>query len=137
MTANAKNSLIIVALSFIIVIVCTTTYRIWKYKEMMRSLVIQEITLADIADGEYEGEMNLSLVCAKVKVSMHQGRIENISILKHENGRGKKAEKIIEDVIGQQKLGVNVITGATGSSKAILKAIENALKGADTSNSVK
>jgi uncharacterized protein with FMN-binding domain len=32
---------------------------------------------------------------------------------------------------------VNTITGATASSKAILKAIENALKGADTSNSVK
>ena len=93
-----------------------------------------EITLADIADGEYEGEYDLSLVYAKVKVTINKGRIENIAILKHDNGRGKKAEKIIEDVIGQQKLGVNAITGATASSKAILKAIENALQDAETSD---
>ena len=37
-------------------------------------------------------------------------------------------------MIGQQKLGVNAITGATASSKAILKAIENALQDAETSD---
>jgi uncharacterized protein with FMN-binding domain len=134
MTVTTRNSIIIVAISVIMALICTTTYRLWKYKETVKSLTVQEPKLTDIADGEYEGEYDLSLVYAKVKVTINKGRIENIAILKHDNGRGKKAEKIIEDVIGQQKLGVNAITGATASSKAILKAIENALQDAETSD---
>lgn len=130
MTVTTRNSVIIVVSSVIMALVCTTTYRLWKYKEMVKSLTVQEPTLNDIADGEYEGEYDLSLVYAKVKVTMNKGKIENIAILKHDNGRGKRAEKIIEDVISQQKLGVNAITGATASSKAILKAVENALQDA-------
>ena len=134
MTVTTRNSIIIVAISVIMALICTTTYRLWKYKETVKSLTVQEPKLTDIADGEYEGEYDLSLVYAKVKLTINKGRIENIAILKHDNGRGKKAEKIIEDVIGQQKLGVNAITGATASSKAILKAIENALQDAETSD---
>lgn len=132
MTVTTRNSVIV--LSVIMALVCTTTYRLWKYKEMVKSLTVQDVGLTGIADGEYEGEFDLRLVYAKVKVTMHQGRIENITILKHENGRGKRAERIIEDVVSQQKVGVNAITGATASSKAILKAVENALKAANTSN---
>lgn len=130
MTVTTRNSIIIVVSSFIMALVCATTYRLWKYKEMVKSLTVQEPALNDIADGEYEGEFDISLVYAKVKVTMNKGKIENIAILKHDNGRGKSAEKIIEDVISQQKLGVNVITGATASSKTILKAVENALQDA-------
>lgn len=130
MTVTTRNSVIIVVSSVIMALVCTTTYRLWKYKEMVKSLTVQEPALNDIADGEYEGEFDISLVYAKVKVTMNKGKIENIAILKHDNGRGKSAEKIIEDVISQQKLGVNVITGATASSKTILKAVENALQDA-------
>lgn len=133
MTAHTRNRVIIAVLSVIIALICTTAFRLWKYNEMVKSLSVQDVTLSGVADGEYMGECDLSLVYAKVKVTMRDGRIENIAILKHENGRGKSAERIIEDVIGQQKTTVNTITGATASSKAILKAVENALKDANTS----
>ncbi len=134
MTVTTRNSLIIVVSSVILALVFTTTYRLGKYKEMVNALTVKEPALNDIADGEYEGEFDLSLVYAKVKVTMNKGKIENIAILKHDNGRGKKAERIIEDVISQQKLGVNAITGATVSSKAILKAVENALQDVKTAD---
>ena len=94
MTVTTRNSIIIVAISVIMALICTTTYRLWKYKETVKSLTVQEPKLTDIADGEYEGEYDLSLVYAKVKVTINKGRIENIAILKHDNGRGKKAEKL-------------------------------------------
>jgi len=134
MTVTTRNSLIIVVSSVILALVFTTTYRLGKYKEMVNALTVKEPALNNIADGEYEGEFDLSLVYAKVKVTMNKGKIENIAILKHDNGRGKKAERIIEDVISQQKLGVNAITGATVSSKAILKAVENALQDVKTAD---
>jgi uncharacterized protein with FMN-binding domain len=42
---------------------------------------------------------------------------------------GKKAEAIVPAIIEAQNLTVDVVSGATGSSKAILKAVENALVG--------
>ncbi len=60
-----------------------------------------------------------------MKVENHT--ITDIDILKHDNGKGKAAEAITSDVIKNQSVQVDVVTGATYSSKVILKAIENAL----------
>lgn len=51
-----------------------------------------------------------------------------IKIIEHENGLGGKAEKIVDDVISRQSLEVDALSGATVSSKYIIKAIENALQ---------
>ena len=53
---------------------------------------------------------------------------KKIERIKHDHGRGKKAEIQTDLIIKNQSLNVDVITGATASSKAILKATENALK---------
>ena len=39
-----------------------------------------------------------------------------------------KAEKIVNDVISEQSSEVDAVSGATVSSKCIIKAIENALQ---------
>lgn len=51
-----------------------------------------------------------------------------IKIIEHENGLGSKAEKIVDDVISRQSLKVDAVSGASASSKCIIKAIENALQ---------
>jgi len=51
----------------------------------------------------------------------------SFTILEHDNGKGGKAEKIVDDVIKAQSLNVDVVSGATVSSKVILKAGEMAL----------
>lgn len=128
MKAHIRNKVVISIISVFLALVCTTVYRFWKFKELVKSLSVEELQMAAIADGEYEGEYDLSLVYAKVKVTVHQGRIDKIEILKHDNGNGKIAESIIDEVIKEQKLGVNTVSGATASSKALLKATENALE---------
>lgn len=60
---------------------------------------------------------------------MENRKIIAINILEHRNGMGSKAEAIINSVIQAQSLQVDAITGATGSSTVILKAIEDALDG--------
>ena len=40
---------------------------------------------------------------------------------------GNKAETIVDDVVDKQTLDVDTVSGATVSSKVILKSIENAL----------
>ncbi|MGI6213712.1 MAG: FMN-binding protein [Christensenellales bacterium] len=86
------------------------------------------IDLSEIEDGEYIGSFSVFPVAAKVKVTIVDHEITKIDILEHDNGRGKSAEVITEDIIEQQSLDVDVITGATHSSKVILLAVEDALE---------
>ena len=51
-------------------------------------------------------------------------------MLEHKNGQGTPAEVIPEKVVETQTLEVDIVSGATYSSKVILKAIENALNNA-------
>lgn len=88
---------------------------------------IQNIDLTKVKDGTYEGKYQALPVTAEVKVTVVNNEISEISIVKHTNGQGKAAEGIIEEVISAQSLQVDVISGATYSSKVILKAIEDAL----------
>jgi len=64
----------------------------------------------------------------ETKTYIQSGKITKIEILKHINGQGKNAEQIIDNIMKQQKINVDTISGATYSSKAIQKAIENSLK---------
>ena len=82
-------------------------------------------------DGIYRGNYNMSSTPNKatVEVFIHDHQIIKIDILEHScSSIGKKAEKIIESIIAYQSLSVDVISGATSSSKTILKAVENALQ---------
>ncbi|MFW6030648.1 MAG: FMN-binding protein [Halanaerobiales bacterium] len=91
------------------------------------NIELNGIDLDQIEDGEYIGECNTTLVSAKVKVVVTRNKIDKIELLKHDNGRGEKAETIVDSVLDNQRTKVDMISGATGSSKAILKAIEDAL----------
>jgi uncharacterized protein with FMN-binding domain len=90
-------------------------------------LVISNVELLEVYDGIYTGEYIQSPVKAVVQVEVESHQISKIKILEHQNGLGQKAETIVDDVLNQQILNVDSISGATVSSKVILKAIENAL----------
>lgn len=85
--------------------------------------------LSYLSDGNYTGEYSLLPVHVKVQVSVSEHQITDIAILEHDNGLGSAAESITFDVIEQQSLDIDAVSGATVSSKCILKAIENALEG--------
>ncbi len=57
-----------------------------------------------------------------------EGRIIDITLLEHRNEKGKPAEKILNQIVKQQKVPVDVVSGCTCSSKVIMKALEQALK---------
>jgi uncharacterized protein with FMN-binding domain len=82
-------------------------------------------------DGVYRGSYDLSGTPVKVTVdvTVQNQNITAVNIIKHIcSPIGKKAKKITERIIEQQSLDVDVVSGATGSSMAIMKAIENALR---------
>ena len=99
-----------------------------RYKQGIKTLTINRINPAEVHDGTYEGYYDLDLVKARVNVTVSDGKITDITVIEHVNGRGEPAEAILKTVMDAQDLSVAVVSGATASSKAILKAIENALK---------
>ncbi|MDL2232024.1 FMN-binding protein [Ruminococcaceae bacterium OttesenSCG-928-L11] len=83
--------------------------------------------LTQLADGTYTGSCDNGMVKVQVAVEVRDHSIADVRITEHDNGRGAPAEAITGEVIRQQSVEVDAVSGATFSSKTILKAIENAL----------
>ena len=98
-----------------------------QYKEM-------QVSLSDItakADGTYRGEVDFkgTPISVIVDVVLQEHVITAINIIKHTcSPIGKKAEVVVSKIIETQSLDVDIVTGATVSGKAILKAVEEALR---------
>lgn len=88
---------------------------------------IESFDVSSLESGRYVGEYSVPPVSATVEVRISDGRIDQILLLDHGNGMGQPAEAIIDDVIEKQSLQIDSISGATYSSRVILKAIEDAL----------
>lgn len=93
----------------------------------IKEMTIRNPDLNAIQSGTYYGESGNKWVSAAVEIVMEDQKIKSLKLVKHETGLGKKAESIIDSVMLKQSLDVDVISGATISSKTILKSIENAL----------
>jgi len=110
------------AITVLIIIGCSTTY-----KNLQPSLP----NLNNIQNGTYRGEYSLpkTPVSAVLDVTVQNHVLTAIKIIEHKcSPIGKKAESIIDRVIERQSLDVDAVSGATGSSKTILMAVENALQ---------
>ena len=95
-----------------------------------REIADMQLSMPDLGhtkSGNYFGAASTKMVKAEVAVSIRNHRIKNIELINHETGVGKKAEVLTDSVISYQTVELDVISGATVSSKIILKAIENAV----------
>lgn len=99
-----------------------------EYKKRIEGIVISRVDLSNVRDGSYRGSFDAIFVGAEVVVQVKNHTIESIDLVKHKNERGAKAEAIVDKIISEQSVAVDVISGATNSSKVILKAVENALE---------
>jgi len=97
-------------------------------KKNLSMLEYKSVDMDTVADGVYQGEADARLVFVRVEVSVKDHRIEDIKILEHKNGLGRKAEAIIEAMMEQNSYEVDAVSGATLSSEAIKSAVSKALK---------
>ncbi|HHV94955.1 MAG TPA: FMN-binding protein [Clostridiaceae bacterium] len=98
-----------------------------KSMEELAKITISDVDLSQLENGSYTGSYKTGLVSAKVKVKVNDHKIIEVELLEHNNGKGAPAEIIPDKVVEAQTLNVDTVSGATYSSKVILKAIENAL----------
>lgn len=105
-----------------------TTIKNHQTLSTIRKMPLATIDLSTISDGTYKGKYVYAQFPYRVEVQVVNKRIEQIIILNNRaSNYGKKAEAIADQVIKSQSIQVDVISGATISSKALLKAIECSL----------
>ena len=86
------------------------------------------IDISQVADGVYNGHSETNLVKVEVKVTVEAGAIKDIEILKHECGKGRPANVIVNDMVKNNDVEVDGVSGATFSSEVIKDAVRDALR---------
>ena len=83
-----------------------------------------------LKDGVYEGEYKKGINKAVVKVTIADGRIADVELVKHNaSWIGKKANDIIpQRILEQQSTQVDAVSGATNSSRVIMNAVQKAIE---------
>jgi uncharacterized protein with FMN-binding domain len=87
-------------------------------------LTLSPLNLSNVADGVYEGSATILHVAPKLQVTVTAGRITAITVVSPIYG---DVSGLTARVIKAQSLDVDGITGATITTKTVLKAVENAL----------
>jgi uncharacterized protein with FMN-binding domain len=87
-------------------------------------ITLLPLNLANVSDGVYEGSATILHVTSKLRVTVSAARITDIVAANPVYG-GVSA--LTARVIKAQSLDVDGITGATITTKTVLKAIDNAL----------
>ncbi|QWU17276.1 Uncharacterized protein, contains FMN-binding domain [Paenibacillus sophorae] len=105
----------------------TYLYQVNSYQDKIKNLTISNIPFSRLADGTYVGEYDVRFIDAKVQVSVQNGKVTKIDLLKHKNGHGAPAEVILKEIVAKQSLDVDAVSGASNSSKVLKKAVEIAL----------
>jgi uncharacterized protein with FMN-binding domain len=124
-----KKVLVIISIIILsIIVIGGIAYnRINKNLQTLEDIKVNTIDLNSLEDGTYQGSYTVFPVKVEVEVEIRNHTIEDIKIIEHDNGKGKAAEEIIETIKERQTIDVDIIAGATYSSRVIQKAIEAAL----------
>ena len=124
----------IVLILFILILVVSCTAMMNKEMEKAKNelMLVEDPDLSKVEDGIYREKVETMLVKAEVEVSVKNHKIISISIIKHDNGKGKPAEAIIDDIVKDNSTDVELIAGATMSSlvirAAVIDAVTNGIK---------
>lgn len=91
-------------------------------------LEFEPVDLKIVADGEYIGFCQNKILFGVVRVSVRNHRMTGIEVLAHKESYLNYANQTAKDVLTNQSLETDSISGATFTCDTIKKAVENALK---------
>lgn len=122
-----QKTVVMTLLPLIIIGIAFTSFNAIKLNKI-RNLPIKNINIDNIADGTYNGEAKQGNYVYKVRVEVENHKIVNIDgVDNRKSPYVTYAEGVFSKIIKQQKVDIDVVTGATTTSKAFMKAVENAL----------
>jgi uncharacterized protein with FMN-binding domain len=92
-------------------------------------LVINDVKLSAVKDGIYNGKYKGGRWTNEVNLTVKDHKITNIDLVKDVLfPKPEVTKELFNNVVKEQNVNVDAISGSTITSKAYLKSIENALK---------
>lgn len=111
------------------VLIAAGIFYITRGLESGRKLIINDVNLSALKDGTYSGEYSSGRWSNKVDVTIKGNKITKINLVKDVKFPKEEVTKeLFNRVIEKQNSNVDAVSGATVTSKAYMKSIENALK---------
>ncbi len=90
---------------------------------------VADVDLSTLADGVYEGRFAGNGCTFRVSATVRAHRLADVKVLEQRTGRiGAQATAIIPAMLKRQTPNVDAVTGATVACKALMKAVEAALR---------
>ena len=121
--AMKKLGLLVLVLGLAVLAICSRTE-----VQAVRNLTINHIDLSQVKDGVFSGEYAYAGFTYQVKVTLAAHNITDVTQIQNRTTKqAKMAAGVVARVLDQQKNDVDAVSGAMTTSKALLKAIENAL----------
>ena len=94
----------------------------------VRAMQIGSVDLDLVADGTHRGDFTYGEFTYIVDVVVLEHRITEIVVVANRDStHAQMAEGVLDTIVSDQRTDVDVVAGATTTSKALLKAVENAL----------
>ncbi len=96
----------------------------------VRAMPIGDVNLATVSDGAHRGTFTYGGFTYEVETVVRDGRIERVRVLQNRDSRyAKMAVGVADRIVARQTPNVDAVSGATTTSKALMKAVENSLTG--------
>ena len=124
-----KAKLKIIGIVLLVLIVAMVLFAMVGLTEAL-NLKIGTVDMQTVADGQYVGSYENGRFSNTVTVTVKDHRITAIDSAKAEDSGVKTVRTLLDRVIEQQRPDVDVVAGATATSRSVLKAVENALTAA-------
>lgn len=118
---------ILIVIGLIAAMIIGFLYYAGKNAKSYDAMDYSNLDLSKVEDGTYVGNEDGGLVKAKVEVTVVDHIITKITILEHDCGTGKPAEAIVDQMVIDNRIDVDGVSGATLSSDVIKTAVYNAL----------
>jgi uncharacterized protein with FMN-binding domain len=114
--------------NIILVIMCVLFGCASQEMIRVRHLDIKDVDVSSMQDGEYTGSFSYCGFEYAVATIIKNHKIDDIRMLRNRDSRhAKRAQAVLSEIIRRQTPNVDAVSGATTTSKAIMKAVENSL----------
>jgi uncharacterized protein with FMN-binding domain len=93
----------------------------------VRRMTVNPVDLSRIADGAYPGNFQKGRFSYSVEVTVKDHRIQNATSAGSKQAQDAVVQRILARIVEAQSVRVDTVSGASLTTKAVSKAVENAL----------
>lgn len=120
--------IVLLVLGIVVVGISIMMFVLMNGMDKAQALELNQINLSQIEEGKYVGSFETTRWTNTVEVTVKEHRITDIKLVDDVMITLEGlSDRLFKNVIDHQTLDVDIETGSTITSKAYLKAIENAL----------